>query len=130
MTISSDIDLLKDFISEKEFQERKTRRDLLVKIVILKVRGSDTISNLEQCSTRSAKASFWSDGNYLEILDPRHHHDFTNISRKYDNGDDTWLGIDKNSWPVSYHGTAKNNTVNCRGLLSASESMQDLLDFE
>ncbi|CAG8814955.1 22378_t:CDS:2, partial [Dentiscutata erythropus] len=121
-----DIDLLKDFISEKEFQERKTRRDLLVKIVILKVRGSDTISNLEQCSTRSAKASFWSDGNYLEILDPRHHHDFTNSNDrgkiymqgggKYDNGDDTWLGIDKNSWPVSYHGTAKNNTVNCRGL--------------
>ncbi|CAG8646219.1 8199_t:CDS:2, partial [Diversispora eburnea] len=58
----------KDFISEKEFQERKTRRDLLVKIVILKVRGSDTISNLKH------------DGNYLdsEILDPRHHHDFTN----------------------------------------------------
>ncbi|CAG8548658.1 3980_t:CDS:2 [Diversispora eburnea] len=32
------------------------------------------------------------------------------VTGKYDNGDDTWLGIDNNSWPVSYHGTAKNNT--------------------
>ncbi|RHZ75644.1 hypothetical protein Glove_212g69 [Diversispora epigaea] len=28
------------------------------------------------------------------------------VSGKYD--DDKWLGTDKNSWPVSYHGTAKN----------------------
>ncbi|CAG8474506.1 966_t:CDS:1 [Diversispora eburnea] len=77
--------------------------------------------------------------SYLDpdFLDPKYHYDFTNIddkgktyirgniqyqrpcgwrrfavkvSGKYDNGDDTWLGIGKNSWPVSYHGTDKNNT--------------------
>ncbi|KAF0544996.1 ubiquitin-domain-containing protein [Gigaspora margarita] len=31
------------------------------------------------------------------------------VAGKYDNGDDKWLGKGKNSWPVSYHGTAKHN---------------------
>ncbi|CAG8749202.1 15032_t:CDS:1, partial [Dentiscutata heterogama] len=31
------------------------------------------------------------------------------VTGKYDDGDDKWLGISKNSWPVSYHGTAKHN---------------------
>ncbi|CAG8595888.1 10285_t:CDS:1 [Paraglomus occultum] len=31
------------------------------------------------------------------------------VAGKYDNGDNTWLGIDKRAWPVSYHGTAKYN---------------------
>ncbi|CAG8465764.1 6303_t:CDS:2 [Acaulospora morrowiae] len=76
--------------------------------------------------------------NYLDsnTLDSRYDYDFTNISDngkkhfrggieyrrpcgwkryalkvvgKYDNGDDRWLGTDHNSWPVSYHGTAKHN---------------------
>ncbi|CAG8691215.1 15907_t:CDS:1, partial [Acaulospora morrowiae] len=71
-----------------------------------------------------------------ESLDPRYDRDFRNIGDngkqhfrggieyrkpcgwrrfalkvvgKYDDGDDRWLGTDHNSWPVSYHGTAKHN---------------------
>ncbi|RIB22093.1 hypothetical protein C2G38_1998868, partial [Gigaspora rosea] len=74
--------------------------------------------------------------NVNDFLDPRFDYDFTNkkdigkifmrgsiqykrpygwkrfglkVAGKYDNGDDKWLGKDKNSWPVSYHGTAKHN---------------------
>ncbi|CAG8812190.1 14451_t:CDS:1, partial [Racocetra fulgida] len=32
------------------------------------------------------------------------------VSGKYDNGNDGWLGTDANAWPVSYHGTSKNNS--------------------
>ncbi|CAG8776865.1 16045_t:CDS:2, partial [Gigaspora margarita] len=32
-----------------------------------------------------------------------------NVTRKHDNGDDKWLGTNKDAWPVSYHGTAKHN---------------------
>ncbi|CAH1764054.1 9543_t:CDS:1, partial [Entrophospora sp. SA101] len=31
------------------------------------------------------------------------------VTGKYDNGDDKWLGTDKDSWPVTYHGTANHN---------------------
>ncbi|CAG8695659.1 3809_t:CDS:1 [Acaulospora morrowiae] len=76
--------------------------------------------------------------NYLDpdTLDSRYDYDFTNINDngkkhfrggieyrrpcgwkrfalkvvgKYDDGDDRWLGTGHNSWPVSYHGTAKQN---------------------
>ncbi|CAG8668179.1 10468_t:CDS:1 [Cetraspora pellucida] len=29
---------------------------------------------------------------------------------KYDNGNNGWLGTDANAWPVSYHGTSKQNS--------------------
>ncbi|CAG8492880.1 7724_t:CDS:1 [Scutellospora calospora] len=29
---------------------------------------------------------------------------------KYDNGNEGWLGVDANAWPVSYHGTDKHNS--------------------
>ncbi|CAG8730128.1 14175_t:CDS:1 [Cetraspora pellucida] len=72
----------------------------------------------------------------VSVLDPRYDYDFTNINdmeatfmrgdvlykrpcgwkrialkvtEKYDNGNDKWLGTDKNAWPVSYHGTAEHN---------------------
>ncbi|CAG8751125.1 10290_t:CDS:2, partial [Gigaspora rosea] len=32
------------------------------------------------------------------------------VSGKYDNGNNRWLGTDANAWPVSYHGTNKNNS--------------------
>ncbi|CAG8642622.1 3912_t:CDS:1 [Ambispora gerdemannii] len=32
-----------------------------------------------------------------------------NVTGKYNNGDDKWLGTDEDSWPVSYHGTAEHN---------------------
>ncbi|CAG8589318.1 6438_t:CDS:1 [Paraglomus occultum] len=32
-----------------------------------------------------------------------------NVSGKYDNGDDAWLGTGTSAWPVSYHGTTKYN---------------------
>ncbi|CAG8534927.1 11784_t:CDS:1 [Ambispora gerdemannii] len=76
--------------------------------------------------------------DYLDssLLDPKYNYDFTNIddngrqytrggvpyqrpcgwkrialnvTGKYDNGDDKWLGTDEDAWPVSYHGTAKHN---------------------
>ncbi|RIB16175.1 hypothetical protein C2G38_1530146 [Gigaspora rosea] len=31
------------------------------------------------------------------------------VTKKYDNGDDRWLGTDNYAWPVSYHGTARRN---------------------
>lgn len=36
-----------------------------------------------------------------------------NVSKKYDNGDDTWLGMEnkEGEWAVSFHGTAKNDAV-------------------
>jgi len=72
----------------------------------------------------------------LSALDPKYNYDFTHIkdigviymrgkvqyrrpcgwqrfalkvSGRYDNGDDAWLGTGDDAWPVSYHGTAKNN---------------------
>ncbi|CAG8521611.1 988_t:CDS:1 [Ambispora leptoticha] len=75
--------------------------------------------------------------NYMpsSLLDPQFDYDFTNIDdgeNQYTRGgipyrrpcgwqrfaikvtgkygdDDKWLGTDENSWPVSYHGTAKHN---------------------
>ncbi|CAG8682995.1 16804_t:CDS:1 [Dentiscutata erythropus] len=76
--------------------------------------------------------------SYLSVstLDPPYDYDFTNIedigatfmrgylqykrpcgwkrialkvAGRYDDGDNKWLGTDKNAWPVSYHGTAKHN---------------------
>ncbi|CAG8808467.1 25983_t:CDS:2, partial [Racocetra persica] len=32
------------------------------------------------------------------------------VSGNYDNSNDGWLGTDTNAWPVSYHGTSKNNS--------------------
>jgi len=31
------------------------------------------------------------------------------VTGKYDGGNDSWLGTSNDAWPVSYHGTAKNN---------------------
>ncbi|CAF1613131.1 unnamed protein product [Adineta ricciae] len=49
------------------------------------------------------------------------------VLRKYK--DTTWLGIDKNAWPVAYHGTASDNArkILCNGLLAGgSQGIQQL----
>lgn len=40
------------------------------------------------------------------------------VTGKYDNGDDKWLGTNKDAWPVSYHGTTKHNAKSIAKMLT------------
>ncbi|CAG8498686.1 9726_t:CDS:2 [Dentiscutata erythropus] len=49
------------------------------------------------------------------------------VTRKYDDGDDKWLGTGNDSWPVSYHGTAKHNA---RPIAEDAEQYAERFEFE